>query len=87
MESFSAKLKQANLVNKTDFYDKTKNLSQKITSIKTKHVLVENELKNYKYLTQVFLLVKVTLIMMKHNFTHYFNQSTKLLIHFLVSQT
>ena len=73
-------------MNKTDFYDKMKNLSQKITSIKTKHVLVENELKNYKYLTQVFLLVKVTLIMMKHNFTHYFNQSTKLLIHFLVFQ-
>ena len=42
---FSAKLKQANLVTKTDFDDKLKNLNQKINSNKTKHLLVENELK------------------------------------------
>ena len=40
-----AKLKQANLVTKTDFDDKLKNLNQKINSNKTKHLLVENELK------------------------------------------
>ena len=39
---FSAKLKQANLVTKTDFDDKLKNLNQKINSNKTKHLLVEN---------------------------------------------
>ena len=42
---FSAKLKQVNLVTKTDFDDKLKNLNQKINSNKTKHLLVENELK------------------------------------------
>ena len=42
---FSAKLKQANLVTKTDFDDKLKNLNQKINLNKTKHLLVENELK------------------------------------------
>ena len=42
---FSAKLKQANLVTKTDFDDKLENLNQKINSNKTKHLLVENELK------------------------------------------
>ena len=33
------------LVTKTDFDDKLKNLNQKINSTKTKHLLVENELK------------------------------------------
>ena len=59
----------ANLVKKTDFDDKLKNQNKKITSNKTKHVLVENEFKNYRYLTKVFLLVKVTLIMMDHKTT------------------
>ena len=77
-ENFAARLAQANLasksdianfVKKTDFDDKLKNLNKKVTSNKTKHLLVENELKNYKHLIQVFLLVKVTLIMMEHNFT------------------
>ena len=44
-------------------------------------------LKNYKHLTQVFLLVKVILIMMDHKITKYSNQFTKLLQHFLVFQT
>ena len=53
-ENFTARVKQANLVSKsdianfvknTDFDDKLKNLNKKITSNKTKHVLVENELK------------------------------------------
>ena len=35
----------ASFVKKTDFDDKLKNLDKKITSNKTKHVLVENELK------------------------------------------
>ena len=42
-ENFAARLKQANLVTKTDFKDKLKNLNQKITSNKTKHLLVKNE--------------------------------------------
>ena len=52
-ENFTARLKQANLatkaeiadfVKKTDFDDELKNIN-KITSNKTKHVLVENEFK------------------------------------------
>ena len=34
-----------NFVNKTDFDDKLKNLNKKVTSNKTKHLLVENDLK------------------------------------------
>ena len=77
MENFAARLAQANLaskndiaplVKKTDFDDKLKNLKKRITLNKTKRVVVENELKkNYRHLTQVFLLVKFTLIMMEHN--------------------
>ena len=85
-ENFSARLKQANLatkgniadfVKKTNFDDKLKNLYKKVTSNKSKHVLVENELKkkykikwkNYKHMIQVFLLVKATFSMMEQNFT------------------
>ena len=41
-EVFDARLKQADLVTKTDFDDKLKSLNQKITSNKTKYLLVEN---------------------------------------------
>ena len=52
-ESFAERLAQANLANKndianfvkkTDFGEKLKTLNKKITSNKTKHLLVENEL-------------------------------------------
>ena len=77
-ESFAARLAQAklaskndiaNFVKKTDFDNKLKNLNKKITSNKTKHVLVANELKKLQTFTQVFLSAKATLIMMEHNFT------------------
>ena len=42
-ENFPAKLAQANLVTMTDFDDKLINLNRKITSNKTKHLLVENQ--------------------------------------------
>ena len=54
VENFAARLAQANLasksdianfVKKTDFDDKLKNLNKKVTSNKTKHLLVENEFK------------------------------------------
>ena len=44
-ENFPAKLKQADLIRKTDFNDKLKSLNQKNNSNKTKHLLVENQLK------------------------------------------
>ena len=45
---FNARLAQANLITKTDFDAKLSSLNRKITSNKTKHVLVENELKKLK---------------------------------------
>ena len=47
-EKFNARLAQANLITKTDFDAKLQSLSRKITSNKTKHLLVENELKKLK---------------------------------------
>ena len=53
-ENFTARLKQTNLVTKgditdfiekTNFDDKLKNLNNKVTSNKSQHVLVQNELK------------------------------------------
>ena len=43
LENCVARLKQVNLVNKTDFDDKLKILNRKITWNKTKYVLVKNE--------------------------------------------
>ena len=42
---FNARLAQANLITKTDFDAKLSSLHRKITENKTKHLLVENELK------------------------------------------
>ena len=47
-EAFDARLKQADLVTKTNFDGKLKSLNQEINSNKTKHLLVENELKILK---------------------------------------
>ena len=44
-ENFTARLAQANLVTKTDFDIKLKKRNRTISSNKTKHVLVENELE------------------------------------------
>ena len=41
-ENVAARLAQENLVTKTDFDDKLKNLNKKNNSNKTKHVLIEN---------------------------------------------
>ena len=47
-EVIDTRLKQADLVTKTDFDDKIKSQNQKINSNKTKHLLVENELEKLK---------------------------------------
>ena len=44
-ENFAARLAQSDLVTKTDFDNKLSNYNRKITANKTKHMLVENELK------------------------------------------
>ena len=45
---FNVRLAQANLVTKTDFDAKPSSLNRKITANKTKHLLVENDLKKLK---------------------------------------
>ena len=74
-ENFAVRLAQANLSSKndvasflkmTDFDDKLKHFIKNVTLNKTKHVLVENELKKYRHFTKVALLVKVALAMMDH---------------------
>ena len=40
-ENFAARLKQANLMNKTNFNNKPINFNRKITSNKTKHLKVQ----------------------------------------------
>ena len=45
---------QANLMTKTDFDDKLKHLNQKINSNKTKHLLVENELKKLRTFDSIY---------------------------------
>ena len=45
---FNAKLAQANLLTKVDFDAKLSSYSRKITWNKSKHLLVENELKKLK---------------------------------------
>ena len=53
-ESLASKSDIANFVKKKDFDDKLQNLNKKVTSNKTKHLLVENEFKNCNHLIQVF---------------------------------
>ena len=45
---FNARLAQANLITKTYFDAKLSSLNRKITANKSKHLLVENELKKLK---------------------------------------
>ena len=45
---FNARLAQANLITKTDFDAKLSSLNRIITTNKSKHLLVENELKKLK---------------------------------------
>ena len=55
-----------NLITKTDFNAKLSSLNRKITSDKSKHLLVENDLKKLKHLVQVILLAKLILQKMVH---------------------
>ena len=45
-ENFKARLAKADLVTNTDFDTKLQDISKRITSSKTRHLLVENEFKN-----------------------------------------
>ena len=54
-------IKSKNLVTKTEFDAKLQDISKRITSNKSKFLLVENELKSYKSLIQVILVVETVL--------------------------
>ena len=47
-------LAQVNVVTKTDFDDKLINFNRKITSNKTKHLIVENELKKLETFDSIY---------------------------------
>ena len=47
-ENFKARLAQANLITATDLYTELKKICDRVTSNKTKHFLIENELKKTK---------------------------------------
>ena len=55
---FNARLSQANLITKTDFDAKLSSLNRKITSNKSKHLLVENELKKLKTFDSSYFIGK-----------------------------
>ena len=56
---FTATLAQANLVTKTDFDNRLMNLNRKINSNRTKHVLVENELKQQETFDSIYFRGKI----------------------------
>ena len=53
-ENFGAKLAQGNLVTNTGFYKKLSSLNRKITLNKTKHLMVENELKKLETFNSIY---------------------------------
>ena len=55
---FNARLAQANLITKTDFDAKLWSLNRKLTQIKRKHLLVENELNKLKTFDLSYFIVK-----------------------------
>ena len=55
---FNLRLAQAKLITKTEFDSKLSNLNRKITSNKTKHLLVENELNKLKTFDSSYFIGK-----------------------------
>ena len=55
---FTARLAQANLITKTDFDAKLSSVNRKITTNKTKHLLVENELNKLKTFDSSYFIGK-----------------------------
>ena len=57
--TLAADVAQANLITKTDFDAKLSSLNRKITTNKTKHLLVENELKKLKAFDSIYFRGKI----------------------------
>ena len=58
---FNARLARENVVTKTDFDVKLSSLDRKLTSNKSKHLLVENELKELKTFNWIYIFGKFLL--------------------------
>ena len=56
---FNARLAQANLITKTDSDAKLSSLNRNVTADKTKHLLVENELKRLKTFDSNYFIGKI----------------------------
>ena len=56
--TFNARLAQANLITNADFDTRLSSLNRKITLNKTKHLLVENELKKLKTIVSSYFIGK-----------------------------
>ena len=63
---FNARLVQVNLITKTDFDAKLSSLNRKITANKSKHLLVEKELKKLKTFDSSYFIGKIHLKEMVH---------------------
>ena len=63
---FNARLAPVNLITKTDFDVKRSSLNRKVTTNKSKHLLVENELKKLKIFDSSYFMAKVVLKKMVH---------------------
>ena len=55
---FSARLTQANLITKADFDAKLSSLNKEITTNKSKHLIVENELRELKTFDSSYFIGK-----------------------------
>ena len=56
---FNARLARASLIAKTDFDAKLSSRNKKLTSNKSKHLLVENELKKLKTFDSSYFIGKI----------------------------
>ena len=77
-EVFTARLAQANLIEKKDFDTKLIFFNRKSISSKTKHVLAENKLKHKQHFIQAILKVKIILKKMVLKTVQYFSQCTNI---------
>ena len=58
-ENFTIRLKQADLVNKTDFDNKIKSFNRQITSNKTQHLAVQKKLNSLITKDYIFFLGRI----------------------------
>ena len=67
-ENFAARLKQADLVNKTDFNNTLTSFNRRITSNKIKQKILNSLITNYYNASQVVFILEVMMDLKKHLF-------------------